>query len=145
MTEAIKRGLQELIQDLQSKQESLQKASRDYRETEQYLTDRLNTIDANGANEVQALDILVFDPSVEKALQSPEMKHVDRVVMIARANGGMITAKLAVDVLMRLGVSKAKARNLNSTVHRILNDQESAHFEPHGPRGQYRLREVPEN
>ena len=68
-----------------------------------------------------------------------------RVVMIARANGGMITAKLAVDVLMRLGVSKAKARNLNSTIHRILNDQESGHFEPYGPRGQYRLREVPEN
>ena len=74
---------------------SLQKNISDLREFEQYLTDRLNTIDANG---VRPHDILRIDPTVEKALQSREMKHVARVVMIARANGGMITAKQAVDV-----------------------------------------------
>ena len=142
MTEAIKSGLQETIQDLQSKQESLQTTLRGYREFQQYLTDQLNTIDANG---VQPRDILSLDRAVEKALQNRELKHSDRVVMIAKANGGTITAKMAVDVLMRLGVSKAKERNLNSTVHRILNDPDTGHFEPYGPRGQYRLRELPEN
>ena len=80
--------------------------------------------------------------SPTRRLPAATMPAAATIVSIARANGGMITAKLAVDVLMRLGVSKAKAHNLNSTVHRILNDQESGRFEPHGPRGQYRLREL---